>query len=165
MDKILELNQILDEEIEFCEKFENLLLQKKDSLIHSKITQLREFDNQIYNAQQRLQEISDNKTAVFQKFGNGNLKLSDIIKHIDDTHIAKELETKRVKIQYFAQKITMVNKVVNSLIDHSLKMIDGSIDAIANAMAAAQTKGDYYNKNGLKENQELATLGAIVKEA
>jgi len=165
MDKVIELNQILDEEIAFCESFENLLLQKKDSLIHSKINQLKEFDNQIYNAQKRLQEISDNRIAISQKFGNGNLKLSEIIKNIDDNNMAKELETKRLKIEYFAQKITIVNKVVNSLINHSLQMIDGSIDAIANAMASVQTKGDYYNRNGIKEHQKLATIGAIIKDA
>ena len=49
MEKVLELNNILDEEIQFCEKFEELLLQKKELLIHSKATALKDFDERIYH--------------------------------------------------------------------------------------------------------------------
>ena len=58
MEKVLELNNILDEEIQFCEKFEELLLQKKELLIHSKATALKDFDERIYEAQAKLQQIT-----------------------------------------------------------------------------------------------------------
>ena len=45
------------------------------------------------------------------------------------------------------------------------KMIDGSILAIANAIAATQTKGDYYNGYGTKERQEGMTISAIIEDA
>ena len=44
-------------------------------------------------------------------------------------------------------------------------MIDGSILAIANAIAATQTKGDYYNVSGQKERQEGMTISAIIEDA
>ena len=47
MDKLIELNEALDKELEFCENFENLLLQKKELLIHSKAEKLKEFDKKV----------------------------------------------------------------------------------------------------------------------
>ena len=84
---------------------------------------------------------------------------------LEDKTAARELEIKRKKIQISAQKISLINKVINSLIEHSLKVIDGSILAIANAIAATQTKGDYYNGYGIKERQEGMTISAIVEDA
>jgi len=165
MEKVLELNQILDKEIEFCENFESLLLQKKELLIHSKANELKAFDNRIYDAQKQLKEINDTRINISKKFGNGDMKLSEIIKNIEDKATARELELKRKKIQAFAQNITVTNNVINSLIEHSLKLIDGSIYSIATAMASTQTKGDYYNKNGAKEQQNLSTISAIIEEA
>ncbi len=165
MDKILELNKVLDEEIKFCEKFEELLLQKKELLIHSKANKLREFDDRIYEAQKKLRELNENRIKITQKFGNERTKLSDIIKELEDQNTAKELDIKRKKIQIFAQKITIINKVINALIEHSLKMIDGSILSIANAMAQAQSKDDYYNIHGEKHRHEGSTLSAIIEDA
>lgn len=165
MEKVIELNNILDEEINFCEKFEELLLHKKELLIHSRATSLKEFDEKIYEAQKRLQQISENRLNITKKFGNENMKLSEIINSLEDKKIAQELEVKRKKIQISAQKITLINKIINSLIEHSLKMIDGSILAIANAISATQTKGDYYNGYGIKERQEGMTISAIVEDA
>ena len=165
MEKVVELNNILDEEIKFCEKFEELLLHKKELLIHSKATALKEFDEKIYDAQKKLQQISENKLNITKKFGNEKMKLSEIIKTIENKNIAQELELKRKKIQISAQKITLLNKIINSLIEHSLKMIDGSILAIANAIAATQTKGDYYNGYGTKERQAGMTISAIIEDA
>lgn len=165
MKKVLELNNILDEEIKFCEKFEELLLQKKELLIHSKATSLKNFDEKIYEAQKKLQEITENRRSITKSFGNENLKLSEIINSIQDKNLANELDSKRKKIQISAQKITLINKVINSLIEHSLKVIDGSILAIANAIAATQTKGDYYNSYGTKEQQEGMTISAIIEDA
>ena len=165
MDKIIELNRILDEEIQFCEKFESLLLQKKELLIHAKAKQLKEFDDKIYEAQKRLQELNENRINITKQFGNAKMNLSDIINELSDKNAAKELETKRKKIQIFAQKISIINKVINSLIEHSLKMIDGSIFAIANAMSQSQSKGDYYNGHGEKQQQQGVTLSAIIEEA
>lgn len=165
MEKVLELNKILDEEIDFCEKFENLLSQKKEILVHSKVDKLKDFDEKIYDAQKRLQELNLSRINISKEFGDGNVNLSDIIKTIDDKKLANELETKRKKIQVFAQKIAIMNKVINSLIEHSLKMIDGSILAIASAIKTSQTKGDYYNKLGVKEEQHLRTLSAIIEDA
>lgn len=165
MEKVLELNNILDEEIQFCEKFEELLLQKKELLIHSKATALKDFDERIYEAQAKLQQITQNRLNVTKKFGNEQMKLSEIIGSLEDKTAARELEIKRKKIQISAQKISLINKVINSLIEHSLKVIDGSILAIANAIAATQTKGDYYNGYGIKERQEGMTISAIVEDA
>lgn len=165
MEKVLELNQILDKEIEFCENFESLLLQKKELLVHSKANELKAFDDRIYDAQKELMAINDTRINVSKKFGNGDMKLSEIIKNIEDKTTARELEIKRKKIQAFAHNITVTNNVINSLIEHSLKLIDGSIYSIANAMASVQTKGDYYNKNGTKERQNLSTISAIIEDA
>lgn len=165
MNKVLELNNILEEEIKFCEKFEELLLQKKDMVIHTKVSRLKEFDDQIYEAQKKLETLAQNRKSITAKFGNENLKLSDIIKNIEDKVSAQTLEEKRQKIQYSIKKITLLNKVINSLIEHSLKMIDGSISAIANAMAQSQSKGDYYNGYGEKQKQQGATLSAIIEDA
>ncbi len=165
MDRILELNNVLDEEIKFCEKFEELLLAKKDVLIHSKPMMLKEFDDKIYEAQKKLAQLTESRRNITQKFGNENTKLSDIIKQISNPTEAKQLEEKRKKIQLFAEKIQITNKVINSLIEHSLKLIDGSIFTIAKAIAKTQNKGDYYNLYGKKEKQEVATISAIIEEA
>ena len=165
MDKVLELNNILDEEIKFCTKFEDLLVQKKDVVIHTKAARLKEFDEQIYAAHKKLETLAQNRKNIAAKFGNENLKLSEIIKNIQDEQTAKTLENKRKQLQNSITKITLLNKVINSLIEHSLKMIDGSIATIANAMAKTQTKGDYYNGYGEKQKQEIHTLSAIIEDA
>ena len=165
MDKVLELNQILDTEIEFCEKYENLLTQKRDLLVHSKALELRACDEQIYAAQKELSQINTKRIDVSKEFGNGDLKLSDIIKNLEDKVQARELEIKRKKIEEFARKISTINDVVNSLLEHSMKLIDGTITSLASAIAATQTKGDYYNKDGTTEHQNLSTISAIIEEA
>ena len=48
MDKVLELNKILDDEIQFCEGFEKLLVAKKELLVHSKATELKEYDEKSF---------------------------------------------------------------------------------------------------------------------
>ena len=165
MEKILELNKILDEEIKFCEDFEELLLQKKELVMHSKVLQLKAFDEKIYAAQKRLEQISQNRSLITQKFGDENAKLSEIIKSIPNKVEANKLEEKRKKIQVSTQKITLINKIINSLIEHSLKIIDGSIFSIAAAIEKSQTKGDYYNNLGTKQKQETMTLSAIIEDA
>ncbi|MCQ2958348.1 MAG: flagellar protein FlgN [Candidatus Gastranaerophilales bacterium] len=165
MDKVLELNKVLDEEIEFCENFENLLLQKKELLIHSQASKLKEFDEKIYAAQKQLKELNDNRIKISEKFGNNTPSLSEIISNLNDRAAAIELEQKRKKLQIWGQKINIINKVVNALIEHSLKLIDGNIWSIAKAIEATQTKGDYYNKQGSKAQQQLPTMSAIVEEA
>jgi len=165
MDKVLELNKILDEEIEFCEQFEDLLQQKKTVLIHSQASRLKDFDEKIYNAHKKLQELNQKRIKLTQKFGGEKVKLSDIIGSIENQAEAKKLEEKRKKLQVFAQKISIINKVINSLIEHSLKMIDGSITTIAQAMAKSQTKGDYYDKHGVTAKQHENICSAIIEEA
>ena len=165
MDKLVELNEALDKELEFCENFENLLLQKKELLIHSKASELKEFDDKILNAQTQLKILNDNRIRISKQFGENNSSLSEIIKNLNDKAVAIELEQKRKKLQIFSQKISIVNKIVNTLIEHSLKLIDGNIEAIAKAMASKQTKGDYYNEQGVKSEQQLAPLSAIVEDA
>jgi len=165
MDKVIELNRALDKELEFCEDFENLLLQKKELLIHSKASKLKEFDDKIIVAQAQLKTLNENRIRIVKQFGNNNPSLSVIIKNLNDKAMAIELEKKRNKLQIFAQKIGIINKIVNTLIEHSLKLIDGNIGAIAQAMALKQTKGDYYNDQGVKADQHLAPLSAIVEDA
>ena len=165
MDKLIELNEALDKELEFCENFENLLLQKKELLIHSKASKLKEFDDKIIDAQTQLKILNDNRIRISKQFGENNPSLSEIIKNLNDKAVAIELEQKRKKLQIFSQKIGIINKIVNTLIEHSLKLIDGNIEAIAKAMASKQTKGDYYNDQGMKSEQHLAPLSAIIEDA
>ena len=165
MDKVLELNSILDEEIKFCANFEELLVQKKEMVIHTQASRLKEFDEQIYAAHKKLESLTQNRKNITSKFGNKNLKLSEIISNINDKQAAQKLEAKRKHLENSIKRITLLNKVINSLIEHSLKMIDGSIATIANAMAKSQTKGDYYNGYGEKQKQEIHTLSAIIEDA
>ena len=165
MDKVLELNQILNEEIKFCEGFEQLLVDKKEVLIHSKAMQLKDYDEKIYQAHDKLNELKAARIEIIKKFGKEHSTLTELITTIQDKAMARELELKRQKLQNFVIKITAINKIINSLIEHSLKMIEGNIGAIAKATKDSQTKNDYYNNMGNKQQQEIHTLSAIIREA
>ena len=134
-------------------------------MVHSKATELKEYDEKICKAQEKLQELTKIRQTVTSKFGDKHKTLSELISNIEDKAQRRELELKRETIRGFVYKITIINKVINSLIEHSLKMIDGSIGAIAKATVATQTKGDYYNQTGQKQQQEIQTLSAIIREA
>ncbi|MDD3593138.1 MAG: flagellar export chaperone FlgN [Candidatus Gastranaerophilales bacterium] len=164
MKKVIELNQIIDNEIQICKEFDEILEAKKEAIMKSKVTELAQFDAKIVEYHKKLKEISVTRKLVNKKFGNENLYLSQIISLIEDKSEATKIKEKRNVIRNITQKIELNNKIINSLIDHSLKIIDGSILAIAMALSNGDLQSKVYGQKGEKiQNNDIKS--SIVEEA
>ena len=164
MQKEENLSLILDEELKFCSEFENILTCKKEALIHRQIDKLEKFDEKIAEFQNRLKNITQQREEINKMFGDKNQTLENIINSIENKSTAEKLREKQKKLQIAAKKIDLINQVTASLIEYSLKVLDGSVMAIAKALNPSSANNDCYNIHG-KTNNETMLNSIIIEDA
>lgn len=164
MQKEENLSLILDEELKFCSEFENILNCKKEALIHRQIDKLEQFDEKISEFQNKLKDITKQREEINKMFGDKNQTLENIINNIENKSTAEKLREKQKKLQIAAKKIDLINQVTASLIEYSLKVLDGSVMAIAKALNPKTTNNDCYDIHG-KTNSETRLNSIIVEDA
>ena len=71
---------------------------------------------------------------------------------------------KQKKLQIAAKKIDLINQVTASLIEYSLKVLDGSVMVIAKALNPTNTNNDCYDIHG-KTNNSTRLNSVIIEDA
>lgn len=161
--EILELEKILNEEIEAYSKIEEFIHDKKDSLIKCDVERLKNID---YNLQQHnclVAKLETKRKNVTSKISNENLTLGEIISRIEDKNQARRIVTSREKIKEVVTNIKKQNNICNTLIQHGLKLVEFSINSIANALVP---EGSSYNRRGkTNKYKSQMSVSSVIHEA
>lgn len=160
--EILELEKILNEEIEAYTRLEKYILKKRDSLISGDLEKLKNIDDEIEKFGHEAEEIETKRIKTGKKLGNENLTLKEIIERIEEEDKAENFSNLRTKLKTIIENINRQNKVNTQLIEHSLKIVEHSIVAIANILIPEATA--YNNFGKISKNQVKTGVSSVIHE-
>lgn len=143
--EVAELEKILDQEVDAFSKLEKYILDKKDSLIKGDIEKLRDVDIEIEKLGFLTQNLETQRNEIGSKFSNENLSLKEIIDIIEEEDKSRNLSFLRKKLKKIVENVQRHNNINRKLIEHSLKLIEYSINSIANVLLP---EGSAYNNLG-----------------
>ena len=166
MNRFIELENQIDKEINAYLELNGYLDEKKQFLIKSDIKNLEIIDLKILELNKKLQEIFEERISVNKEFGDEKIILKQIIANVKDYNLHERLQSKYLKIKEIAKEIKRKNEINQILINHSLKIIEGTVKTIADTLNPIQVIENEYTKQGkLKVKQMQNVKSAIVKEA
>ena len=159
--EVVELEKLLDQEIESYSKLESYIVEKKNSLIKGDIEKLKYIDIEIEKFNSVISKLEGKKNQISKKFGDENLTLKEIIERIDNDAESKRLLNSREKLLNIVNNVQKQNKTNKELLKHALKLVENSINIIANVLIPECSA---YNNYG-KANKASAKISSIVQEA
>lgn len=164
-DAFLKFNGIIDEEIEAYEALGDLYEIKQSILIQGKSDALWDIDAQIIDKAKDIKELNQKRREIATYIGDENFTLSQVIEKAKESNdlIAKNLETKKSKLQLLAKSLSLQEKTNMTLVKHGLTMVGKTLDIIVGVLAP-QTKG-HYDKHGQNINTDKSFISSVVEEA
>lgn len=155
---ILELEKILNQEIETYSKLEECINGKKESLIKGDIEKLGAVDVELEKYNIVVKKLEEKRKQIYPD----NLTLREIIERIENREQASKISFLREKIKTSVINIQKQNTINNELLKHSLKIVENSINFIANALIP---EGSAYNQKGAsKTRKSLSGLSSVNHE-
>lgn len=162
---IIELEKLLDSEINTYEEIENNLKEKREFLVKGDMEGLKKADERILEYNTRMEDIIKDRLELNKKLGSEGLTLSSIIKRTTDRSAAKRIEDRKNKINSIAKNIEVHNLAITELIKHALKLVEGSIGGLAQALNPQKSElATYSNVGRTGGNNSDSQLSSIVKE-
>jgi hypothetical protein len=164
MQILLELEKLIDIEIQTFDGIEKKLLEKKETIIKGHADRLKTVDLQLLEYHKKLEQIVVHKKLINKEFGDENKTLSEIIKGIQDKNIAQRFENKKTIINTKTKKIQRLNEVIQELIQHALKLIEGSVLVIAEAFNP-EGRINYDSQGRKQSGSSPMKTSSIIEEA
>jgi len=162
--EVIELEKILDREIEAYSKLEKYIIDKKESLINGDIEKLRDIDCEIEIITSITGDLESKRSEVSSRFGDENLSLKEIIERIEEEDKVKNITNRRSKLKNLVDNIQRQNNINAKLIEHSLKLVEFSVNSIANALLPEMSA---YNNQGKIQKSRVKTeiISSVIHEA
>lgn len=158
----IDLENLLKSELDVCLKLEESVLEKKKHLIHSDIEAMRLVDVEIERLSILLNNFEAKKTEMLKDFNKGK-DFNLFLNSLTDKNSANNVSSLRDRIKISAINIQKQNKINAQLIEHALKLVEGSLMIITNAFMPETSS---YNNLGKKQKfQSKNSVSSIVKEA
>jgi len=164
MQILVELEKLIDIEIQTFDGIEKKLLEKKETIIKGQADRLKTVDLQLIEYHKKLEQIVIHKKLINKEFGDENKTLSEIIKDIQDKNIAKRFENKKTIINAKTKKIQSLNEIIQELIQHALKLIEGSVLVIAEAFNP-EGRINYDSQGRKQSGSSPMKISSIIEEA
>lgn len=160
-DAILDYNKIVDEEIDAYVALKSLYVEKEEVLIKGKREDLFNIDTKILNQAKIIQEIETRRTDITKALGNEKITLTNIIDKLktENSALAESFTQQRQKLQELTKDLKTLQKRHESLVEHSLKIVEKTIDII---YSVAAPQSEQYDKTGnntkINENNVISSV-------
>lgn len=160
--EIIELEKILNQEINAYSKLEGYIQEKKETIVNGDIKRLKNIDYEIEKFNSIICNLEKDRQKATAIFGHENLSINDIIEQIEDNEQIEKLSGLKFKLKKIIENIQRQNKIINSLIEHSLKLIEYSVNAIVNVISPEIA---FYNNNGkVKKSSNRMEISSVNHE-
>jgi hypothetical protein len=159
---VMELENLLKKELDVFLKLEEYTVEKKKHLIKSDMDNLRNIDIEIEKLGILIKNMELKKSEILSK-SHTNQNLTAVINNMQDKNSANKLTLLKEKIKKTAVNIHRQNNINAQLIEHSLKLIENTVNIISNALMPESSS---YNSHG-KVPKKLSPTGvsSIIQEA
>ncbi len=160
-DAILDYNKIVDEEIFAYEALKDLYVEKEEVLIKGKREDLFNIDTKILNQAKQIQEIEVRRAVITKALGNEKITLTNIIEKLktENSELAENFAIQRQKLQDLTKDLKKLQEKHQSLVEHSLKIVEKTIDII---YSVAAPQSEQYDKSGnntkINENNVISSV-------
>lgn len=156
--EVFELEKILNQEIEAYLKLEEYIDGKKNYLINNDIEKVKSVDTELEKYNQIVEKLEQKRKQIYPD----NLSLKEIIERIENKEQANKISSLRDKLKSILPNIQKQNTINAELLKHSLKIVEKSINIIANVLVP---EGSAYNQNGMsKFEKRFSNLSSIEHE-
>lgn len=160
--EINNLEEVLNKEIEAYSNLEKYLSDKKTVIVQRDVEKLKHIDMEIQSWSNKIQTLDAKLKQISSDFEGENLTLNQIIERIEKENKPSGLPVLKSKLNNIADKTRRQNKINLELLEHTMKIIENSVNIIANAMAPEVSS---YNKRGRKIENNVETVSSIMHEA
>jgi len=160
--EINDLEEVLNKEIEAYSNLEKYLSDKKTVIVQRDVEKLKHIDMEIQSWSNKIQTLDAKLKQISSDFEGENLTLNQIIERIEKEKKPSELPVLKNKLNNIADKTRRQNKINLELLEHTMKIIENSVNIIANALAPEVSS---YNKRGRKIENNAETVSSIMHEA
>lgn len=163
-EKIQELENIINKEIDGYKKIEKLYVDKKEVLIRGKGTDLFDIDAQITNTYKNINSLAEARKTVTKTMDIPTFSMTDIINKIkqQDEEAAKKFEAKKAEVNELAHRIFELEKVNIDLTKHGIYLTGKTIEAMLKGVNSVNKE---YNQRGQNIAKEQLEMSSIVEEA
>lgn len=163
-EKILELENIIDREIDGYKNIEKLYTDKKEILINGKSVDLLDVDVQITNTFKNINDLFEARKIVSKDLDLPTFSMTDIINNIkaQDAEAARKFEKKKEIVNTLAHKIFELEKVNVELLKHGITLTNKTLEAMLKGVTAVTKE---YNQKGKNISNEQLEMSSIVEEA
>ncbi len=165
IEKLNELEQILDKEIKTYKEIDECIIDKKNILMKNDAESLLKVDQKLLSYSQKMTDLEKERINFYSTMTPRQSSLSAIIESAMnlDRNKANKIQEKRNKIVSLAKNIEKNENTNKELVKHSLKMIESTVSMIAKAL---NPKMDSYGNTGKAYGRAITPgLSSIVKEA
>jgi len=156
------LEEVLNKEIEAYSNLEKYLSDKKTVIVQRDVEKLKHIDMEIQSWSDKIQTLDVKLKRISSDFEGENLTLNQIIERIEKENKRTELPVLKNKLNNIVDKTRRQNKINLELLEHTIKIIDKSVNIIANALVPEVSS---YNKRGRKTEHNAETVSSVIHEA
>lgn len=143
--EILELEKILEQEINACSQLEKYITDKNELLVKGDIEGLIKTDKELEKYNEAVKKLEEKRQEIYPDRHPPQLK----------TQVDK-LKTKLINIE-------KLNNINAELLNHSLKIIEGSILSITKVLVPESSS---YNRKGkVKQEETTQAISSVIHEA
>ena len=162
-EKIKELENIIDKEIEGYKNIEKLYADKKEILIHGKSTELYDIDAQIMDTYKKIHNTFEERKTLTGELNIPTFSITDIINKIknQDTESAKKLEAKKAEVNNLAHKIYELENANKELIKHGMHITNKTLEIIIRGLKPITNE---YNQKGQNITKDQLEMSSIIEE-
>lgn len=163
-EKIQELENLIDKEIDGYKNIEKLYTDKKEILVHGKGTDLYDLDAKIVDTYKKISDLSEARKSVTKSMDIPTFSITDIINKIKNTdeQAAKKFEAQKALVNELAQRIFKLEKINLELTKHGIYLTNKTIEAMLKGASAVNKE---YNQKGRNISNEQLKMSSIVEEA
>ena len=156
--EILELETLLEQEIDACSKLEGYINDKREYLVKGDIQGIMDVDIELNKYNQAVEKLEEKKKQLYP----GKSSLTEIIENVEEKPNALRLNNLKDKLGNSLANIQKQNNINAELIKHSLKVIEGSINSIVNALVPENSF--YNNKGRVIKDEGAETISSVIHE-
>lgn len=163
-EKIQELENLIDKEIDGYKNIEKLYTDKKETLVHGKGTDLYDLDAKIIDTYKQITNLSEARKNVTKSLDIPTFSITDIINKVKNTdeQAAKKFEAQKAQVNELAQRIFKLEKINLELTKHGIYLTNKTIEAM---LKGANAVNKEYNQKGRNISNEQLKMSSIVEEA
>ena len=143
--KILELEQILEQEIDACSQLEKYIIEKKEYLVKGDIDGLIQADSQLEKYNEAVKKLEEKRQDLYPE----NPPL-EIIK------LEKKLKEKLISIENY-------NNINAELLKHALKILESSFLSITKVLVPESAS--YNNRGQFAREENIQIISSVIHEA